>query len=232
MPLTLTWADVGLRVVLTMLAAAAIGYDRDVEGHPAGLRTTILVALAACLSMVQANWLMNSVGKAPDSFVVLDLMRLPLGILTGVGFIGGGAILKHSDSIHGVTTAATLWFVTVVGLCFGGGQIGLGVSGSVLGLLTLRVLKLLEVKLLLQRRVSELWMKWKIDQFDAPAVLSALRVADLQISKFALREDTVARVQELRCFLRRQALRDEHVLPSELAEMTRRPGVLEWEWKD
>ena len=56
----------------------------------AGLRTTILVALAACLSMVQARWLMNSVGKAPNSFVVLDLMRLPLGILTGVGFIGGG----------------------------------------------------------------------------------------------------------------------------------------------
>ena len=83
MPLTLTWADVGLRVVLTILAAAAIGYDRDLEGHPAGLRTTILVALAACLSMLQANWLMNSVGKASDSFVVLDLMRLPLGILTG-----------------------------------------------------------------------------------------------------------------------------------------------------
>ncbi len=71
-------------------------------------------------------------------------MRLPLGILTGVGFIGGGAILKHSDSIHRVTTAATLWFVTVVGLCFGGGQIGLGVSGANLGLLALRVLKLLE----------------------------------------------------------------------------------------
>ena len=71
---------------------------------------------------------MNSVGKAPDSFVVLDLMRLPLGILTGVGFIGGG-ILKRGDSIQGVTTAATLWFVTVIGLCFGGGQNELGVTG-------------------------------------------------------------------------------------------------------
>jgi putative Mg2+ transporter-C (MgtC) family protein len=232
MPLTLTWADVGLRVVLTILAAAAIGYDRDVEGHPAGLRTTILVALAACLSMLQANWLMNSVGKAPDSFVVLDLMRLPLGILTGVGFIGGGAILKRGDSIHGVTTAATLWFVTVVGLCFGGGQIGLGVAGGVLGLLTLRVLKLFELKLLEQRRASELWMKWKIDHFDAAAVLSVLRAADLQISNFVVRGDTVAHVQELRCFLQRHALRDEHGLPSELEEMTRRSGVLEWEWKD
>ena len=231
MPLALTWADVGLRIVLTILAAAAMGYDRDLEGHPAGLRTVILVALAACLAMLQANWLMNSVGKTSDSFVVLDLMRLPLGILTGVGFIGGGAILKRGDDVHGLTTAATLWFVTVVGLCFGGGQIGLGVAGAVLGLLTLRVLKLLELKLK-QRRVSELRIKWKIGDFDAAAVLSALRVADLQISKFMIKEDMVARVQELRCSVGKQALRDEHGLPSEIAAVARRPGVLEWEWDD
>ena len=100
----------------TILTAAAIGYDGDVEGHPAGLRTVILVALAASLAMLQANWLMNSAGKAAGSFVVLDLMRLPLGLLTGVGFIGGGAILKRGDDVRGLTTAATLWFVTVVGL--------------------------------------------------------------------------------------------------------------------
>lgn len=231
MPLALTWADVGLRIVLTILAAAAMGYDRDLEGHPAGLRTVILVALAVCLAMLQANWLMNSVGKTSDSFVVLDLMRLPLGILTGVGFIGGGAILKRGDDVHGLTTAATLWFVTVVGLCFGGGQIGLGVAGAVLGLLTLRALKLLELKLK-QRRVSELGIKWKIGDFDSAGVLSALRAADLQISKFMIREDMVAHVQELRCSVRHQALRDEHGLPSEVADVARRPGVLEWEWKD
>jgi hypothetical protein len=104
-------------------------------------------------------------------------------------------------------------------------------AGAVLCLLTLRVLKLLERKLK-QRRVSELWMKFKIDDLDAAAALSALRVADLQISKFVVREDTVTRVKELRCFLRRQALRDEHGLPSELADVTRSPGVLAWEWKD
>jgi putative Mg2+ transporter-C (MgtC) family protein len=108
---------------------------------------------------------MNSVGKTPDSFVVLDLMRMPLGILTGVGFIGGGGILKRGDDVHGLTTAATLWFVTIVGLCFGGGQIGLGVAGAGLGLITLRTLKLLEVKLK-QRRISQLWMKWGIGDFE------------------------------------------------------------------
>ena len=117
--------------------------------------------------------------------------------------------------------------MTVIGLCFGGGQNELGLTGAALGLLALRALKFLERKVE-QKRVSELRMKWKIDQVNAAAVLSELRVADLQIFKFAVREDTVAHVQELRCSLKRRALRDDHGLPSGLAEVTRRPGRMEW----
>lgn len=73
-----------------------------------------------------------------------DLMRLPLGILTGVGFIGGGAILRRGNLVVGVTTAATLWYVTVVGLCFGGGQVMLGWAATALGCLILWVMKWLE----------------------------------------------------------------------------------------
>ena len=181
MTLTVTWPDVGLRIALTILAAGAIGFDRDIEGHSAGLRTSLLVALAACLAMLQANWLMNSVGKSPGSFVDLDLMRLPLGILTGVGFIGGGAILKRGDNVQGLTTAATLWFVTVIGLCFGGGQIGLGVAGGLLALLILRALKMVEVKLK-REHASRLWLKWKVGEYDAASAILALRGADLEIS--------------------------------------------------
>jgi putative Mg2+ transporter-C (MgtC) family protein len=126
MPLTPTWPDIAVRLALTMLAGAILGLDRGARGHAAGLRTTILVALAAAVAMVQANILLPVGGKTPASFSVLDLMRLPLGILTGVGFIGGGAILKRGDIVRGVTTAATLWIATVIGLCFGGGQLGLG----------------------------------------------------------------------------------------------------------
>ena len=231
MTLTLTWWDVALRIALTVLAAGAIGFDRDVEGHSAGLRTSLLVALAACLAMLQANWLMNSVGKSSNSFVVLDLMRMPLGILTGVGFIGGGAILKRGANIHGVTTAATLWFLTVMGLCFGGGQIGLGLAGGFLALFILRTLKILERKLK-QERSSRLRLKWTIGEYDAAAAMSALHDADLQISGFAVKQDAVARVEELRCSVRRLALREERGVPKVLAEAVGRPGVLEWEWID
>ena len=231
MTLTLTWIDVGLRIALTILVAGAIGFDRDVEGHSAGLRTVLFVALAACLAMLQANWLMNTVGKSSGSFVELDLMRLPLGILTGVGFIGGGAIVKRGAGVQGVTTAATLWFVTVMGLCFGGGQIGLGVAGGVLAFLILRGLKALERKIK-QKRASRLRLKWKIGEYDIALAMLTLRRAGLEVASFAVNQDADAKIEELRCSVRRLALPNEHDLPPVVAEVVGRQGVLEWEWTD
>jgi putative Mg2+ transporter-C (MgtC) family protein len=135
-----------------MIAGAILGLDRGARGHAAGLRTTILVALAAAVAMVQANILLPIGGKTAASFSVLDLMRLPLGILTGVGFIGGGAILKRGDIVRGVTTAATLWIATVIGLCFGGGQVRLGLVATVLAFVTLFVLDYFDRRIPRQHR--------------------------------------------------------------------------------
>lgn len=141
MPLYPTWSDIAVRLALTMIAGVIIGFNREERGRAAGFRTTILVGLAASVAMVQTNILLPMSGKTPASFAVMDLMRLPLGILTGVGFIGGGAILKKGRLITGVTTAATLWMMTVIGLCLGGGQIILGTAATVLAAITLWVLR-------------------------------------------------------------------------------------------
>jgi uncharacterized membrane protein YhiD involved in acid resistance len=119
MPLYPSWSDIAARLLLTMIAGAIIGTNRGIRGQAAGLRTTILVALAASVAMVQANVLLSLEGKTNTSFAVMDLMRLPLGILTGVGFIGGGVILRRGDLVTGVTTAATLWATTVIGSASG-----------------------------------------------------------------------------------------------------------------
>jgi putative Mg2+ transporter-C (MgtC) family protein len=97
--------------------------------------------------MVQANMLLDVAGKAPDSFVRMDVMRFALGVLTGVGFIGGGAILRRGDLVTGVTTAATMWIMTMIGLAFGGGQYGLGGIATVLTLVTLQALKWVDLKI-------------------------------------------------------------------------------------
>lgn len=147
MPLYPTYLDIGLRLLLTFLACGLIGLDREMRGHPAGLRTTMLVGLAASVAMIQTNILLPMDGKTPSSFAVMDLMRLPLGILTGVGFIGGGTILRFGVSIRGVTTAATLWVVTVIGLCIGGGQLILGCAATALVMMTLWLLKAVDMRL-------------------------------------------------------------------------------------
>jgi putative Mg2+ transporter-C (MgtC) family protein len=152
MPLHVTWEDMLLRLALTMIAGAMIGFNREAHGHAAGLRTTMLVALAASVAMIEANILLSLGGKEADSFVNMDLMRLPLGILTGVGFIGGGAILKRGGSIAGVTTAATLWIVSAIGLCFGGGQLALGALATGLGIITLWAMRWIDARIPRERR--------------------------------------------------------------------------------
>lgn len=154
MPITLQWQDIALRLTLTVAVGVLFGVNRSERGRPAGLVTTVLVSLAAAAAMIQANLLLSMTGKASDSFVSNDLMRLPLGILTGMGFIGGGVILRRGAMIRGITTAATLWLVTVIGLCFGGGQLALGVTTSALGLLSLWGLKKLEARLRQDRRAT------------------------------------------------------------------------------
>ncbi len=144
MPLELTWPDLLLRLAYTLIAGTIIGYNRGEHGKAAGLRTTLLVCMAASVAMLQMNYLLTLSGRTSNSFVMNDLMRLPLGILTGVGFIGGGAILRRDNIIIGVTTAATLWYVTVIGLCFGGGQVLLGWAATALGCLVLWVLNWFE----------------------------------------------------------------------------------------
>jgi putative Mg2+ transporter-C (MgtC) family protein len=154
MPLTIAWREIALRLFFTVLAGALIGWNRGEHGHPAGLRTTILVCLAASVSMSEANLLLGTRGKPEDSFAVLDLARFPLGILSGIGFIGAGAIIRRDNLVQGVTTAATLWFVTMVGLCIGGGQIGIGVVSTLLGYGVLSLLKKLEARLPVDRQAT------------------------------------------------------------------------------
>jgi putative Mg2+ transporter-C (MgtC) family protein len=154
MPLSPSWQDICLRLALTMLAGAIVGFNRGARGHAAGFRTIILVGLAASVAMILTNILIPLLGKTPESFSVIDPMRLPLGILTGVGFIGGGTILKRGDLVTGVTTAATLWVMTVIGLCLGGGQLALGIATTAFTVITLWVLKWVDLAIPREHRAT------------------------------------------------------------------------------
>ena len=230
MSVSLTAAEVALRLALTALAAGVLGFVREAAGNTARMRTMLLVGLAACIAMVEVNLLLDTVGKAPDSFVQLDMMRLPLGVLTGIGFIGGGAILKRRDDVIGLTTAASLWFMTILGLCFGAGLLAFGSAAAAVGFAVLRGLKLAEKRIKRQRHFK-LMIKWTGSEFDVSAALAALE-SQLDIDAFALKHDAGGKSEEIHCSLRNLRLPEDRSIPPVVMRLAQGPGVLAWEWRD
>ena len=129
--------EIALRLACALLAGCLLGVNREVKSHPAGLRTLVLVCLAAALVMIEANLLLSTKLPSGAGFTTFDVLRLPLGLLSGVGLLGAGAIIHRTEAVRGVTTAASLWYATAVGLCIGAGFVVLGLAATGLGLLVL-----------------------------------------------------------------------------------------------
>lgn len=138
-----SWDVVLLRLGLAALGGAIIGLERESHGRAAGLRTTMLVCVGAALAMLVSETLLVE-HTVPGSAWRPDPARLAAGIITGMGFLGAGAILREGNTVRGVTTAAALWFVTILGLAFGSGEILTGLIGLVLAIVILLLLSRIE----------------------------------------------------------------------------------------
>jgi putative Mg2+ transporter-C (MgtC) family protein len=230
MPLILTWHDIAARLGLTVLAGILIGINRSERGRPAGMRTTVLVCLAAATAMIQANLLLNVTGHTPQSFVKMDVMRLPLGILSGMGFIGAGAIVRRENMVLGVTTAATLWFVTVVGLCFGGGQFGLGLIVLGIGLIALWPLKLLEDSLN-QDRNATLTVTAGPSGPSEDEIRERLRANQFAVANLQVTYDNDEHRRTYVCGVQWRAHPSDTSTPPFVGPLAQHPGVLSVEWK-
>jgi putative Mg2+ transporter-C (MgtC) family protein len=229
MPFTLTWSDIAVRLAFTFIAGVLVGLDRDERGKAAGIRTNVLVCLAASLSMILANGMLGTAGKNQSSFSVLDLMRLPLGILSGMGFIGAGAILRKGDMVLGVTTAATLWMVTMLGLCFGAGKILLGTAALGMTLFTLWVLKIFENHLTQDHRGSLCVVTGneKLSrELQALVKQSGFEVHAWTVDEFREKERVV-----VQCELRWRAPRREHGEPAVIDTLRQRADVERLRWQ-
>jgi len=138
-----------IRVIVAALLAGVIGTERELHGRPAGLRTHLLVGTGAALVMVTFAL---SARVLPDSgiwgnLVRIDPGRLAAGVITGIGFLGAGTILRTGDWIFGLTTAASIWFVGAIGIAAGEGLYVLATGGTVIGLIVLTVMDRLEQRI-------------------------------------------------------------------------------------
>lgn len=133
-------AIVAIRVIAAVLLGGFLGIERERAGKPAGFRTHMLVCLGTAVVVVACTEAKMSVE---------GLSRVVQGIVTGIGFIGAGSILKLSESreIKGLTTAAGLWMTAVIGISVGLGALGLAVIGTLLALLVLGLEHMLDSRI-------------------------------------------------------------------------------------
>ena len=140
-----------LKLLLATLLGGAIGFEREVAGKPAGLRTNILICVGAAL-FTHLSINIAQIGFTPDGRPYGDTTRIAAQIVSGIGFLGAGAILHAHGAIVGLTTAATIWVVAAIGAAIGAGAYVEGVGTSVLIILVLVGLRPVERRLLRRRR--------------------------------------------------------------------------------
>jgi putative Mg2+ transporter-C (MgtC) family protein len=147
--------------LITRIAAGAalggvIGYERDRHRRPVGLRTHLIVAMAAATFMVVSSQFVYFQHYAKEDMVTVDSSRIAASVVSGIGFLAGGAILRQGLTIQGLTTAAGLWLVTAIGLCSGAGMYVESVVVTGMGVTALTVLRRFEDKNdhVVRRRIS------------------------------------------------------------------------------
>jgi putative Mg2+ transporter-C (MgtC) family protein len=134
------------RIVVGACLGGVIGYERDRHGRPVGLRTHFIVAMAAATFMVVSAQFVYLQRYGKDDLVSVDGSRIAASVVSGIGFLAGGSIVRSGTSVQGITTAAGLWLVTAIGLCAGGGMYIEAVSVTAIGLVALTGLRRFEDK--------------------------------------------------------------------------------------
>jgi putative Mg2+ transporter-C (MgtC) family protein len=139
--------EIVARLVGALVVGAAIGFERSYRGRPAGFRTHALVCLSTSLLMLLTAYEGLWVPESSDVRVTLDPTRMAQGIMTGIGFLGAGAIMKDGLSVRGLTTAASIWITAAIGILIGIGFYTPAIIAAVLTLATLSVFGWLERRL-------------------------------------------------------------------------------------
>lgn len=143
MELSLSLQEAGLRLLLAVLLGMLIGIERELTQKAAGLRTHTLVTLGAAvftmisISNMQAHSILPKMGFHMEQ----DVSRIAASIVSGIGFIGGGAVLRHGSAIRGLTTAASLWMAASIGMLVGTGNFGIAIMSTALTVFILVIVR-------------------------------------------------------------------------------------------
>ncbi len=152
-----------LRLAVSMLLGGAIGFERERDSQPAGLRTHMILVMGSCLAMI----LSINIGAENGT----DPARMAAQVISGIGFLGAGAILRSGFNVKGLTTATTVWTTAIIGLAVGYGYYWVGAFTTVLVLVVLTLVSIFEKKFIRRNVVRVI----KVDAMDVPNIFRSVR---------------------------------------------------------
>ena len=151
----LGWGEVAIRIAVAAALGAAVGFERELREREAGLRTHLLVSVGSAIFTIVSAYGFREFLTSGNDLVRIDPTRIAAQIVTGIGFIGAGAIIREGMSVRGLTTAATLWVVAAIGLAAGAGYYAAAVIGTAIVIFSLGPLRLLAYRAIERLRPEE-----------------------------------------------------------------------------
>ncbi|HIS89530.1 TPA: MgtC/SapB family protein [Candidatus Avigastranaerophilus faecigallinarum] len=138
-------ADILLRIIFSIILGSIIGLERELTNKSAGLRTQIMVCLGSCLFTILSIY---GFSTAVTLYPLGDPSRVAAQIITGIGFIGAGTVLRQGLTVTGLTTASTLWIVAAIGMACGCGKLNIAIVSTILAVAILVLIRMFEMKIM------------------------------------------------------------------------------------
>jgi putative Mg2+ transporter-C (MgtC) family protein len=190
----LTEWDMVIRLCISFVAGAIIGFERSSHHQVAGLRTHILITMGATLLMLLSIYL-------PQEFSGLkngDPGRIAAQVVSGIGFLGAGAIIRLGNNVRGLTTAASLWFMAAVGMAIGGGMFIAAGLAEALGLISLIVLGLMERKIFPSERIKMLELIYRDPNPSTQEARDIITAAGIRIQSMDVHQSSKGKATKLK----------------------------------
>lgn len=181
------YRDMAIHLLAAVLAGGVIGLERSFHGRPAGFRTHTLVCLASSLLMLVTVYESTWFQPRPGGMVSIDPTRMVQGIMTGIGFLGAGVIVKEGLSVRGLTTAASIWITASIGVLIGVGMFAAATAATLLTLGTLGVFRGIETAMPTQQFATHVLRFARDEVMDEPALRALLHEHKLHITTLSYR---------------------------------------------
>jgi len=223
----LSWPHVLLRLSLAAVLGGAVGAERELRERQAGLRTHLVVCVGSALFTLVSAYGFRDFIEAGSAYARIDPTRIAAQIVTGIGFLGAGAIIRQGLSVRGLTTAATLWLVAAIGMAVGAGYYDAAIIATVGALLTLGPLRIFAYRVIRRFRpeVDRLLVEVPAGGSPAPVIeaieLHGGRVVSLDIAQEGDRRSIAVELEM-----------HKSAAPTIVANVADIDGVLEVRWME